>query len=155
MAAEVCGLTSRRDGLLACPVVFMSCRLLSLGHSLSWVVRLARFCAVPRCCGYEFGGCRAPPCVLSSSRIVCCVSLLKRRGRGRLPRPPRFYCLRFAFRLACRSALAPPCLSSGGARTSRACVPLASLIRISLRPPCRGAERYCFPCRLFFPFVPY
>lgn len=57
-------------GLLAYPVVSVPFRLSSLYRSISWLVRLMRFGAVSRFCGYEFGDCHAMPCVIPSSPIV-------------------------------------------------------------------------------------
>lgn len=147
---SACCLLARR------PVVSVPFRLSSLCRSISWLVRLMRFGAVPRCCGYEFGGCHALPCVLPSSPIACCVSLLKRRGRRWLPRfRPRFYSLRFVFRLA---PLPRPhscaCLAAG---VGVSCLRFAYLSDTHIAPSPRvvGAERYCFPCRLFFAVLAY
>ena len=56
--------------LLAYPVVSVPFRLSSLYRSISWLVRLMRFVAVSRCCGYEFGGCHALPYIIPSSPVV-------------------------------------------------------------------------------------
>lgn len=63
MAAEVCGLSSRRAVCLLAPLYPCRAALFvsPLGRSISWLVRLVRLCAVPRCCGFGFGGgCHAP-----------------------------------------------------------------------------------------------
>lgn len=65
-------------GLLAYPVVSVPFRLSSLYRSISWLVRLMRFGAVSRCCGYEFGGCHALSCIIPSSPVVC--GRLRRAG---------------------------------------------------------------------------
>ena len=88
-------------------------------------------CSVPcpDAVGMSSGG-HTMPCVLSSSRVACCVSWLKRRGRGWLPR------FRPSFRLPAicvsprhAAPSSPMCLLGGGRWASRSCVPLASLIR--------------------------
>ena len=107
MAAEICGLSSRRDGCLLCPVV--SVPLPSFvsdpGRFIPWLVRLMRLGAVALMSwrGCEFGLSMPYRVPSHPLRLLYCVSLLKRRGRRRLPcLRPRFDCLRFTFRLASR-----------------------------------------------------
>lgn len=112
-------------GLLAYPVVSVPFRLSSLYRSISWIVRLMRFGAVSRFCGYEFGGCHSLPCIIPSSLVVCDELIKTERAEMTFSLPPPF---RFpAICVSPRPALLPVASCRGAGRNDlsvlSACLP--------------------------------